>query len=291
MMTGWLIVNGFLHSGKFDELADMFCEAAAGCGIRLQIIKNQDHLVDIGGPEKRNGGLWPDFVIFWDKDVLLAEYIESFGIPVYNSSHAIAVCDDKRKTHLALSKAGLPMPRTIFSPMTYHNIGYPDRTFLRRIETVLSYPMVIKEAYGSFGQQVYLAEDHADLEQIMDRASACELLFQEYVSASRGRDIRLQVVGDRVIGSMYRYSDKDFRANITAGGHMRMYEPSREECSLALRVARAVGADFAGVDLLFGEQGSLICEVNSNAHFKNLYECSGINTAEEILHYVKERRR
>ena len=87
-------------------------------------------------------------------------------------------------------------------------------------------------------------------------------------------------------GAMYRYSENDFRANITAGGHMHCYEPSEEEILLAIRAAHAVGCSFAGVDLLFGEEGPVVCEVNSNAHFKSLWDCSGVNTAEEIMQYV-----
>ena len=114
--------------------------------------------------------------------------------------------------------------------------------------------------------------------------------IQQYIAASRGKDIRIQVVGDQVVGAMYRYSETDFRANVTAGGHMCDYEPSEEERRLAIRAARAVGCDFAGVDLLFGEDGPLVCEVNSNAHFKNLLDCSGVNTAEEIMRYVIQQQ-
>lgn len=290
-MTGWLMVNGFLHSSKFDELAEMFHAAAVKYGIRLQTIKNSECLValdgensavrDIHGNRER-----PDFVIFWDKDILLAEYLETMGIPVFNSSKCIAVCDDKRKTHLALYRSGIAMPRTIFAPMTYNNIGYPENSFLDEIEKTLPYPIVIKEARGSFGEQVYLAQNRQELEMIVRERGSKELLFQEFVSTSRGRDVRLQVVGDCVTGAMYRHSETDFRANITAGGKMRAYEPSGEEISLARKAAEAVGADFAGVDLLFGPDGPVVCEVNSNAHFKNLMDCSGINTAEAILEYA-----
>ena len=88
---------------------------------------------------------------------------------------------------------------------------------------------------------------------------------------------------------MYRYSLTDFRANLTAGGEMKPYEPTEEEAALAVSASTAVEADFSGVDLLFGEDGPLVCEVNSNAHFKNLYQCTGVNTAYEILKFIKEK--
>lgn len=295
-MTGWLVVNGFLKSGKFDELARMFCEAAKCRSVSLQIKRNTECPVTVGGPFRQSD--WkevmgnapkPDFVIFWDKDILLAQFLESMDIPVYNSSRSIEICDDKRKTHLSLYRAGIPMPATIVSPMTFRTVGFGSLDFLEGVQERLSYPMVVKEAFGSFGEQVFLAGNRKQLEQIIRQASSTELIFQQYIAASRGRDLRIQIVGGRVVGAMYRYSETDFRANITAGGHMRSCQPSQQEQELAVRAAQAVDCDFAGVDLLFGDDGPLVCEVNSNAHFKNLLDCSGVNTAEEIVDYVIRR--
>lgn len=281
-MTGWLIVNGFLHSEKFDELTELFAEAAKEEEITLLIKSNVELLIDT----KSKGMEKPDFVLFWDKDILLAKSLEAQGLRLYNSSHAIAVCDDKRETHIALQKAGIPAPRTIVAPMTYDGIGFCSLSFLSEVEQRLSFPLVVKEAFGSFGEQVYLVKNHTELLSLVSKCGTIKLLFQEYISYSRGRDLRLQVVGEQVVAAILRHSDSDFRANITAGGKMEPYVPSREEKKLALQAARAVGADFAGVDLLFGPQGPLVCEVNSNAHFKNLLTCTGINTAGEILRYI-----
>lgn len=286
-MTGWLIVNGFLHSQKFDELADLFMNAARKHQISLQIVKNSDLLVENSQSQTE----YPDFVIFWDKDILLAKYLEQKGVAVFNSSEAIAVCDDKRKSHLACLKYNLPVPKTIFAPMTYSGIGFTDYEFLKEIEKELSFPIVVKEAFGSFGAQVYLAKDEDALQEIVKTCSTTEILFQEYIEESKGRDIRLQVVGENVIGCMYRYSENDFRANLTNGGKMKPYTPTREECELAIKATQATGAVFAGVDLLFGKDGPVVCEVNSNAHFKNLLDCTGIDTSEKIIQYILEWRK
>lgn len=284
-MTGWLIVNGFLHSDKFDELTELFVQAARETGIALSVKSNTELLVD-------TGRIWrdrPEFVIFWDKDLLLARILEQQGIRLYNSSQTIAICDDKRETHVVLQKEGIPMPRTIMAPMTYEGIGFTSLDFLTEIEIRLGFPLIIKEAFGSFGEQIYLARDHKELLSLVSHCKTEKLLFQEYIEQSHGRDLRLQVVGDQVVAAMLRCSENDFRANITAGGRMEAYTPYEEEMGLALRAAQAVGADFAGVDLLFGPQGPLVCEVNSNAHFKNLLDCTGVNTAKEILQYILGR--
>ncbi len=286
-MRGWLVVNGFLCTGKFTELTEMFVAAAERKGICLEVRSNTE--IYTGIFELDPAVSRPDFVLFWDKDVILARYLELSGIPVYNSSRSIEVCDDKRKTYLALLEAGIPVPRTISGPMTYENVGFPALDFLESLEDGLGYPLIAKEAFGSFGEQVYMAENREDLERILKAIERKPFLLQQYISASRGQDLRLQVVGDQVVAAMRRYSDNDFRANITNGGHMEGYEPEETACLLAVQACQAVGCDFAGVDLLFQEDGFLVCEVNSNAHFKNLYDCTGIDTADYIMEYISSR--
>ena len=145
----------------------------------------------------------------------------------------------------------------------------------------------MKESFGSFGQQVYLVNNKSELTKKVKELEGKPFLFQEYIGESKGKDIRLQVVGNRVVASMYRYSEDDFRANITNGGHMKAYEPTSQEIELAICAAGAVGADFAGVDLLFGKDGPLVCEVNSNAHFINILKCTGVDTSMEIMKYIQ----
>ena len=86
---------------------------------------------------------------------------------------------------------------------------------------------------------------------------------------------------------MYRYNDNDFRANITNGGSMKPFAPTPEMADMAVSACKALDLDFAGVDILFGEDDTpILCEVNSNAHFKNLYDCTGINTADAIMRHI-----
>lgn len=294
-MTGWLIINGFLHSSKFNEIHKWLLDAAKKHNIELEIKSNDAVLIslseDINFIEQIPVNRRPEFVLFWDKDIRLAQALEKMGLQVFNSSESIARCDDKSLMHLLLSKEHIPMPETIIAPMTYPNIGYTDISFLETIENRLQYPIVIKECFGSFGQQVYLAHNRSELEQQVRALQGKPFLFQKFISYSAGRDVRLQVVGEQVVASMYRYaSDGDFRANITNGGSMKPYEPTEEEKNLAVRCCKILGLDFAGVDLLFGENETmLVCEVNSNAHFKNIYDCTGVNTADYIIKYIIER--
>ncbi len=286
MITGWLIVNEFLHSQKFTELHGYILEAAKRQGIMMLLKTNAEVLIDLRREHCEKYEV--DFILFWDKDVRLARYLEQMGYPVFNSSQAIECCDDKSLAHLTLHRAGIVMPDTIVAPMTFSNIGFTNLAFLEEMEDRIGFPMVVKECFGSFGQQVYLVKDLRELQTKVLQIGGRPLLFQAFISSSFGRDIRLQVVGDQVIAAMYRYSENgDFRANVTNGARMKKYEPTVEQCELALKCCKIIGLDFAGVDLLFGkEEEPIVCEVNSNAHFKNIYDCTGVNAADCIILYI-----
>lgn len=290
-MKGWLVTNAFLHNTKFSEISNWLVKAALKKGIDLNIKTNAEILPFINSNYVKKW--WeaeekPDFILFWDKDILLARYLENLGFQVFNSARAIETCDNKALTHLKLQSAGIPMPDTVIAPMTYSNIGYTNYDFLGPVIDKLSFPMVVKECFGSFGQQVYLVNNELELQAKVIEIGSKPMLFQEFIASSKGEDIRLQVVGDKVVASMYRFSDQgDFRANITNGGKMKPYQPTKEQIELAIKCCRLIGLDFGGVDLLFGkEKEPIVCEVNSNAHFKNIYDCTGINVAEYIIENI-----
>jgi len=287
-MTGYLVVNEFLQTNKFNEIHAWLLEAAEKQNIQMILKTNAELMVDLAKAQRENVKREVDFVLFWDKDVRLAAYLEQLGYPVFNSSQAIATCDDKSLTHLKLQLAGIPMPRTILAPMTYANIGYTNLNFLQEVMVRIGFPMVIKECFGSFGQQVYLVENQQELETKVKELGAKPILFQEFIASSFGKDIRLQVVGGKVIACMYRYSENgDFRANLSIGGKMKSYSPTKEQCELALRSCDILGLDFAGVDLLFDEKDTpIVCEVNSNAHFRNIFDCTGVNAADAIMEHI-----
>lgn len=276
-MEGTLIVNHGLTGEKYGEQTALYTKAAEELGIRLHVFTNAQR------PET-----YGDFVLFLDKDVILARTLELAGIPVFNSASSIALCDDKARTWLALCQSGLPMPKTLVVPMTFFKTDWNDNPFLSYAEEELGYPMVVKEACGSFGWQVWLAKDRAELVERMNETSPKRTLLQAFIATSKGRDIRINVVGGKAVASMYRYSEIDFRANLSSGGSMKPYTPTPEQEALAIRACELLGLDFGGVDLLFGEnEEPLLCEVNSNAHIKNILNCTGVNVAHHILSHIK----
>ena len=205
---------------------------------------------------------------------------------LFNSSRAIELCDDKALTHAAL-KGAVPMPLTYSAPFTYENVGYTELSFAERFAEALGFPLVIKEVCGSFGQQVYLAHSMEEVGRILRSVGGRRVIFQRFIKESAGRDLRLNVVGGKVIAAMERTSGSgDFRANITIGGSMRKHTPTPAEEAIAIRAAELLGLDFCGADLIGSENGPLLIEVNSNAHFKSIYDCTGVNAADEIIAHI-----
>jgi RimK family alpha-L-glutamate ligase len=289
-MYGWLIVNHFLRNAKFDEVPRWLTAAASKKGVDLQCMPNAEVLAKIGVSRATviEGKRDPDFIIFWDKDIHLAHYLENLGFRLFNPAHAIQNCDDKFLTHLALMNTGIPTPKTVAAPLVFNGDGYGDFAFIDEVIDFLGLPLVIKECYGSFGKQVYLAKNKDDTIRITKEAKGKPLLYQELVETSFGKDIRIQTVGDKIVTAMFRHSETgDFRANVTNGGLMIPYKPTIEQEKMTLAIVAYLGLDFAGVDLLFDGNGMpLLCEVNSNAHFKNIFDCTGVNTADFIIDYI-----
>lgn len=286
-MKGILVVNAFWKSASVEKMGALLCAAASRLGMRLSVRTNAQLLCALP-PLRPLEEMDADFFIFWDKDIRLAMELEQLGYRVFNCARSIALCDDKTLTHLMLSKAGLPMPTTILCPQTFPKLGYPDTSFLSRVEEALGYPMVVKEGCGSFGQQVYLARQREEVQKIMAAGAGNPLLFQRFIGESAGQDIRLYMVGGRCVAAMRRVNNRDFRANIQIGGHAEEYAPTPEEISLAAEACRTLGLTFGGVDLLFGAGGPLLCEVNSNAHFTALSAFTHVDVAESILSHIQE---
>ncbi|WP_208591520.1 ATP-grasp domain-containing protein [Gracilibacillus suaedae] len=286
---GWIIYNGNLYTKKFVEQIEWLRKTAETFDFEIDVIANNQLLVTIEEGETRilTEKAEPDFVFFWDKDLFLARQLEVQGLRLFNSAKAIEICDDKALTYQQLANHGIRMPKTIIAPKVF--VSLEDDSHLDQVIETLGFPMVIKETFGSFGEQVYLIENEQQLRQKVKELQHKPHLFQEYIASSYGRDVRLNVVGDQVVAAMLRKSEQDFRANVTAGGHMFGYQPSEREQALAVRCSQLVGADFAGVDLLFGENDEpILCEINSNAHFKNIYDCTGVDITQNMMAFIKE---
>ena len=285
MTTAWMIYNGNLAGDKFRDQAELLQEAAMRKGVEARIVANDELFIDATSSFPSR----PDFAVLLDKDVLLGRFLRTLHIPVYNDPEVIERCDNKAHQYIALAQANIPMPHTIVAPKTYPNAPLQNERYLDQIIETLGFPMVVKEGRGSFGMHVYLIQTREELLEKVATLGGVDFIFQKYVASSHGRDIRVNIIGDDIVAAMQRTSDCDFRANITNGGTASTVVLTDVQKKIALRAAQAVGATFAGVDLLFDEnEQPLVCEVNAAAHIRNIYNVTGINVADAMIDYILE---
>lgn len=287
--NGWLIVNSYYNPAKFNSLYRVLQESAEKAGLRLTKWNSDQRPTIIGSTAREPK---PSFVLFWDKDIYLAKAMELSGLRLFNSADAIAYADDKAKTALELAKAGIPIPDTIPAPTCFPGCKRNPAT-ADQAAKLLGWPLVIKENNGSFGQQVYLANNIKEAERILTHIGEHDCIFQRFIEDSKGKDLRVTVVGGKAVCAMERHSatKEEFRSNIGTGGTASARAISPLEEKLAVQSAAALGLDFAGVDILMGKTDDerYVCEVNSNPQLQSTIDTCGINPATNIMWHIRSQ--
>ncbi len=268
----WIIYNETLTGDSFKRQRDSYKESIKRAGYVPEE-------VTVYGALKREDT--PFFALFTDKDIYAAQKLENRGIRLFNNSECIRLCDDKALTYIRLEKFNVPIPETVIPPKIYY--GNTDRKICREAAENLGYPLIVKECFGSFGKQVYMVRGEEELFELTEKLGAKPYVFQRFIAKSKGFDIRVIVSAGEAVGAVKRVNDKDFRSNVENGGRTEKYIISEEEKALAVLAAKAVGADFAGVDLLEDEDGFKVCEVNSNFHFYGAQKHFSICISDRII--------
>ena len=222
----------------------------------------------------------------------IVRQFEIQGVFSTTSSISIVRSRDKLRSIQILSRAGIGIPKTIFSR------GFADIDDVMR--ELGGPPIIIKLARGTHGRGVVLAESRKAAKSVLQGFylmddDGTNILLQEYVEESAGTDIRAFVVGGQVVASMKRQSlTDDFRSNLHQGGEGTSIKLTDEEEKVAIKAARAMGLSICGVDMMRSNRGPLVLEVNSSPGF-GIEQVTGRNVAEKILDYVehnaKARRR
>ena len=210
---------------------------------------------------------------------------ERLNVLTLPNSSSIEASKDKLYASQILAQAGLPTPKTMLT-------RFPCKS--ETVEKQVGFPCVMKVVTGSHGAGVFLCEDAKQFEDLSELISSLDaknsMIIQEYIKESEGRDLRVIVIGGRVVGAMQRTStDGSFKANISRGGQGKAYDVDDEMEMLAIQVAKVLDLDIAGVDLLFHTDGYRICEANSAPGFKGFEEALDINIPQKVFDYVKLR--
>lgn len=208
---------------------------------------------------------------------------EMMGVYCLNESVAITRARDKLRAMQLLSRKGIGMPVTGFAHA-------PDAA-KSVIELVGGAPVVIKLIEGTQGQGVVLAESHQAAEGMIEAFRELEAYFlvQEYVAEARGCDIRCFVIGGEVVASMMRKAKPgEFRSNLHRGGTAKAVEITKRERATAVRAAKIMGLNVAGVDLLRSERGPLVMEVNSSPGLEGIEATTRTDIASQIIEFVEK---
>lgn len=207
---------------------------------------------------------------------------ESQGSFTTASSIAINRSRDKLRAYQILAKAGVAIPKTVFARETANFedvIGLAGGT-----------PLIIKVARGTHGNGVVLAETPKAAKAVMQAfyVEGVNFLVQEYIKESAGVDIRVLVVGNRVVASVKRQNlDDDFRSNTHQGGVGSYIRLTDEEKKTAIKAAKAMGLPICGVDIIRSERGPLVLEVNSSASLKTPETITNRDVASKIIEYIE----
>jgi ribosomal protein S6--L-glutamate ligase len=207
--------------------------------------------------------------------------LEAMGVPLVNSASAIAQSRDKLRCLQMLAAHGVNIPRTVLAR------GAADVDML--LEQVGGLPAILKLIQGTQGVGVMIAHSRAEVESFLSTLwdLGQEILLQEFIAESKGRDVRALVVGERVVGAMRREAIAgEFRSNIHRGASGVPIELDADYSAAAVRAARVIGLDVAGVDLLESAEGPKVVELNSSPGFEGLEKATGLDIAGAVVAYA-----
>jgi ribosomal protein S6--L-glutamate ligase len=209
---------------------------------------------------------------------------EMIGVFPLNESQAISRSRDKLRCLQLLARAGIGLPVTSFAHSTKDVRGLVD--------TVKGAPLVVKLLEGTQGIGVVLCETNQAATSVIEafRALNANILVQEFIQEAGGSDIRCFVVGERVVASMIRRgAEGDFRSNIHRGGSAEKVKITPEERSTAVRAARTMGLNVAGVDILRSNHGPVVMEVNSSPGLEGIETATQLDVAGKVIEFIEKR--
>lgn len=210
---------------------------------------------------------------------------EMMGVFTIVTSDAILRSRDKLRSLQRLSKAGIGMPKTVFT------------NYSRDVEEVIEHvggtPVIIKLLEGTQGLGVVLAETKNAAESVLEAFNGLQarVIVQEYIKEAKGADIRALVVDGQVVGAMKRQGKEgEFRSNLHRGGSANIIKLNTDELRVAMNASRALKLPVCGVDMLQSERGPLLLEVNSTPGLEGIETATGKNIARAIITFIERNR-
>jgi len=276
---------------RFEEKA--LYNTAIKKGIDVRLVDSRNIIIDtddLDSNEFEFGDVLLQRSISHFRGQFLTYCLELCGYNVINSSRIGEICGNKLLTSMILKKNDIPTPKSYFSFNSDSAFN-----FITTIDLEQN-PLVFKPVIGSWGRGVFPVRNKeigkiiVEMRQESTSPFSSIFYFQELIHRPP-RDIRCIVVGEKLIAAVYRYSsDDEWRTNVAKGGKAELIEVTSELEELALKAARAVGAGVLGIDMMEDEKrGLVVHEINNTVEFRGASLATGIDIADMIIEYVKDR--
>lgn len=286
-MKGLIFLNPFLVPEQSVHQAERLVQEFNKLGVEIEVISDGFSHVSLTSGGANIDLIKPDFAVYLDKDKYFSQILEKTGFRLFNRHASVRVCDDKAETYIALCNKGVRIPKTVFGGLCYSRNLKIKKEWAERIANELSFPIIVKESFGSMGKGVYKADNLQELIAVMESVKLKPHLFQEYIPHKVGVDVRVIVIGGKAIAAMERRNENDFRSNVAQGGSGVKIDLPENFKLVAEKCAQVLGLDYCGVDLLYGENNHpVLCEVNSNAFFDGIEQATGVNVAKTYAEYI-----
>lgn len=285
MFNGVIIVNQENNYHITDKVGRLLIEAK-NLDINLSILVNDGTIAKIDEKGNIITDLKADFIIYLDKDYYLAKLLKEAGYTLFNDPEFLKLCDDKMLTYITLTNQGIAMPKTFAAPLIYHKLEDKNYLFLKTVSEELGFPLVVKRVYGSLGEGVFLAESMNELMDIYTKNYMFPLLFQSFIDSSKGRSIRVIVIDEQIVGAFERFNEGDFRSNFGRSADSRFIKLDKNYLEFVDKIAKLLHIKYAGIDLLYGKDGPILCEINSNAFFSEFEKVTNINVSKLFLEMI-----
>jgi ribosomal protein S6--L-glutamate ligase len=208
------------------------------------------------------------------------------GVYPLNESVAIGRSRDKLRSMQILAREGIGLPVTTFA----HDPKQTEEV----VRLAGGAPLVVKLLEGTQGIGVVLADTNRSAKSVIEafRGANVNILVQEFIKEAGGSDIRVLVIGGKVVAAMKRTgAEGEFRSNLHRGGSAQTIKISPEERSTAVRAARALGLNVCGVDMLRANHGAVIMEVNSSPGLEGVEKATGIDIAGTVIEFLEKEAR
>ena len=206
---------------------------------------------------------------------------DMMDVPVVNNSVPIARARDKLRALQLLARFDIDIPRTLITRRA--------EDLDAAVDFIGGYPIILKILQGTQGVGVMIASSREEAATVLDAMWELgqDMILQEFIRESKGKDVRALVVGNRVVAAMRRTARRgEFRSNLHRGAEGKAVRLSKEFESAAVKAAQVMGLEIAGVDILYGRNGPKIMEVNSSPGIEGLEKATGLDLASEIMSHV-----